>query len=105
MLLLLAMKEKVEELTFAPGEDDYRCFIRRSGATHELDPPPPHLHRRIVAATRAIWGCDPHGYRYASGTRITRIAGESAMVDAEFKPGDAGELVELRFRHHAPTAA
>lgn len=97
MLITLGMADQVDVLGFVPGEDDYRCYVQLNGATHELDPPPAHLHRRIAAAARAIWGCDPHGNVFCRGMRLIGVANTQVNIEAEFTPSPAGEKVVLRF--------
>ena len=101
MLLLCAVNDQAHQITLQPGTSDYRHYGNFADrGTVELEPPPPEVHRMIVAAAKIMF-CDDNGTNQDSieGVLVSTDK-RSAHVSASFSETVAGETMTLSFDHY-----
>lgn len=97
-LLYLGVTERVSKVTFEPTPADYVFTVLSDGIERELEPPPPHLHRQIVALACCLWqAVDNQPEQDRTFLRVVVPEQPKLQTSVTLHTQDAGTLVAIKF--------
>jgi len=99
-LLYLAILDRIDKLLLQPGMSDYKYIVFLDGQSHNMEPPPPRMHRQIIAIAHCLWDCaDDHHSQTSQNRRVVVGDDVVAWTTASFESTDAGEELTIKFEY------
>lgn len=99
-LLYLGVMDEVDRVAFQPTSGDYKFVVVMNGIEHDMEPPPPEMHRELISLARCIWGPpEPNSNRGPRRTRIDIAGRPTVCTLAEYRTVEVGEELTLVFEY------
>lgn len=99
-LMMICVKDRVSRFILEPTSEDYRMTMLRDGVVHEMEPPPPELHRQIVSLAHCLWEAADNDASDSAYPLQIEVLGESnAQTEATFETDEAGITLTVSFEY------